>query len=432
MPKAVQEFIAGTYKREKKPSAHKKHSENVISRDLYNAAKASDKAITEAKERERVKKQVGDVRVRLAKIKDTKEAEEGLEKRIAGYQKEAEEQEQKQLDSVQLDRVLEAYKKADTVDKFLEYMLETSDLVLTQERAKKDPAIAKYLKSHFKEQELGARYEDFIEALPSEQDYIDKARGKTVREAEVPQKHKKIPEKNEGPSEETLAAIKDARTGIDEQGEPAGVEEREIIAKEPSAEKPSSEKVEIDRQYAKELRAEEAQAAYVQAYKEYDPKFTKNKTDDLIAVTRPPLFAGKELKRLYAVMEKARTSMASEAGRTVEFKADQKTGLSAEVKKELESSNKRDELLTGRKGKKTATEVDEFLDKTEGYNYHQEVTDVGEVRWNLVRAYKDMGVKITGDNAEEVLAKKPPFSYIFTAKGRKVRDLYDKYVKALK
>ena len=62
--------------------------------------------------------------------------------------------------------------------------------------------------------------------------------------------------------------------------------------------------------------AEEAQVAYVQAYREYDPKFTKNKADDLIAVTRPSLFAfgsaAKELKRLYGVMVKARENMASE------------------------------------------------------------------------------------------------------------------------
>lgn len=50
----------------------------------------------------------------------------------------------------------------------------------------------------------------------------------------------------------------------------------------------------------------------------------------------------------------------------------------------------------------------------------------------LLQAYKEMGEKITKDNEEEFLIKKPPFSYIFSAKGRKVRDLYSRYVKELK
>lgn len=74
--------------------------------------------------------------------------------------------------------------------------------------------------------------------------------------------------------------------------------------------------VEDDRRRAKELRAEEAQAAYVQAYRAYDPQFTKNKIDDLIAVTRPPFLAlssaAKELKRLHGVMVKARENVISE------------------------------------------------------------------------------------------------------------------------
>ena len=46
-----------------------------------------------------------------------------------------------------------------------------------------------------------------------------------------------------------------------------------------------------------------------------------------------------------------------------------------------------------------------------------------------------MGVLIgegEGGNEEEILAKKPPFSYIFSARGRKVWDLYNEYVRKLK
>ena len=66
---------------------------------------------------------------------------------------------------------------------------------------------------------------------------------------------------------------------------------------------------------ARETRAEDAQKAYVKAYKEHDPKFTQKLDDEVIAVTSPPIFSffsktGRELKRLYNEMLKARKSVA--------------------------------------------------------------------------------------------------------------------------
>ena len=66
---------------------------------------------------------------------------------------------------------------------------------------------------------------------------------------------------------------------------------------------------------ARETRAEDAEKAYVKAYREYDPRFTQKLDDERIAITRPPFFsffskAGGELKRLYNEMLKARKSVA--------------------------------------------------------------------------------------------------------------------------
>lgn len=161
----------------------------------------------------------------------------------------------KKSDRAKLDRILEAYEEAENAGKFLEFMLENSDMPLTQERVEKDPALAQYLKSNFEEQELGLRYEDLVQALPTEQDYIDNVMGKVEEAAE-----------KETEMQETF---------------------------------------------------EKAQAAYVKAYREFDPKFTKGKSDDLLAVTRPPFFAfgakAKELKNLYQAMDTARKNAASEA-----------------------------------------------------------------------------------------------------------------------
>jgi hypothetical protein len=94
-----------------------------------------------------------------------------------------------------------------------------------------------------------------------------------------------------------------------------------------------NQKVEADRQKAKESRSDEAQTDYVEAYKKYDPRFTKNKSDDQIAKTRPPFFAfGKavrELRRLHGVMLRAEDSKVG--------------GLSSEARQAIAESGQWDE-----------------------------------------------------------------------------------------
>lgn len=137
-------------------------------------------------------------------------------------------------------------------------------------------------------------------------------------------------------------------------------------------------KAENERQRAKELRAEESQKAYVKAYREYNPKFAKDKSDDMIAITRPPFFSlfspvKKELKRLHEAMVKARENAASEAedekiqenvaaaGR-IKFK-DTEPGLKPEAKEILKWGAEAEERAAEIKRGRADVEVDEMLNK---------------------------------------------------------------------
>lgn len=84
----------------------------------------------------------------------------------------------KKEDKPKFDRILEAYEEADTTHNFTKWMLENSDIALTRESVESAPAIEEYLKSNFKEQKSGLEYKDFLDALPTAQEYIDKARGR--------------------------------------------------------------------------------------------------------------------------------------------------------------------------------------------------------------------------------------------------------------
>jgi hypothetical protein len=84
---------------------------------------------------------------------------------------------------------------------------------------------------------------------------------------------------------------------------------------------------------AQESRSNEATTDYVEAYKKYDPRFTKNKSDDQIAKSKPPFFAfgkaARELKRLYVVMVRAEDSKLG--------------GLSPEARQAIMESAKKEE-----------------------------------------------------------------------------------------
>ncbi len=187
-----------------------------------------------------------------------------------------------------LDRILEAYEEAQNAQKFMDFMLKVSPMLLTKEEIENNSTINQYLKSNFKEEELGLRYDDFLVALPTKEDYVDHARGGKIEEAV-----KHAPDTNQIPE-------------LHPQSGEISAKER----KNRNSDNSNSPKVEIEQRYAKESRLyTEAKIAYVRAYREYDPSFTTNKPDDLVAEAKPPFFAfgfaAKELKRLYGVMVQA-------------------------------------------------------------------------------------------------------------------------------
>lgn len=265
------------------PKGKRKVNENIISRDLYKAAKAADEIEVKSEDIMETEEHPPSSKLITSEKAKTISGEINLESKL------------KKSDRAKLDRILEAYEEADSADKFFEFMLENSDIQLTKERVEKDPALAQYLKSNFEEQELGLRYEDLVQALPTEQDYLNNVMGK-VEEAAKPKKVKVIPAKSPA---RTVEPAMSAEKVIEPK--PVLLPPEEVV----------EEKTEMQETF------EKAQATYAQAYREFDPKFTKNKSNDLVAVTRPPFLAfgakAKELKNLYQAMDTARKNAASEA-----------------------------------------------------------------------------------------------------------------------
>ena len=165
--------------------------------------------------------------------------------------------------------ILTVYEKARTAGDFTSWMLESGGMHLTKEWVEIDPAVGRYLKENFKEKS-GLRLDDLLNALPTAQEYIDKARGREARKTEKRQTVKVIEEKNQKCWKKQEKKI--AKTGKTE-GE---IKEynKNVVSREG-----------YDFTKAKESRAEDAQRAYVKAYREYDPGFTTNKADDVIYVT---------------------------------------------------------------------------------------------------------------------------------------------------
>ena len=148
-----------------------------------------------------------------------------------------------------------------------------------------------------------------------------------------------------------------------------GATNKHVISRAPqeaAGEAGKTKRFGIDMQPFKETWSDDAQDAYVKAYREYDPRFTNGKSDDLIAVTRPPFFsfgkAARELKRLYGVMVEARKNRNSEkdskkirenvAKSGVKFHNE--GGLPSETREALISSGELDDAIERLENKKYA------------------------------------------------------------------------------
>jgi|GEM_PF-5379931 len=133
-----------------------------------------------------------------------------------------------------------------------------------------------------------------------------------------------------------------------------------------------TERVHVEKNEEMHL-AEQAQDEYVQAYRDYDPKATRGKADDLIATFKPPFLAlsgaARRLKKLFAVMVERNgiASMSVGEGQiaknlTVSDLAKPTFGISPELRVSAEESNARDERTVGAKQQRINDQVDKALD----------------------------------------------------------------------
>lgn len=133
-----------------------------------------------------------------------------------------------------------------------------------------------------------------------------------------------------------------------------------------------TERVHVEKNEEMHL-AEQAQDEYVQAYRDYDPKATRGKADDLIATFKPPFLAlsgaARRLKKLFAVMVERNgiASMSVGEGQiaknlTVSDLAKPTFGISPELRVSAEESNARDERTVDAKQQRINDQVDKALD----------------------------------------------------------------------
>ncbi len=235
----------------------KETNKNVISGELYSSARANDAmALAQKKEKEAVVARMRETRRKLKEIKlkktapNAEVAQELADLNELSEKKRVNSERRAPEDESRLDRVLEAYAKAKNAREFTNFMLENSDVALTKERAEKEPATMQYLESNFKEQKSGLRYEDLLDALPTEQEYIDKASGWESEQTVKIDKTKIIPSGMMEKEKEDLTNVRGVISG--EINNEVKLGNREVN-KNVTSRTPKTKAVEIEPKYAKEL-----------------------------------------------------------------------------------------------------------------------------------------------------------------------------------
>lgn len=345
----------------------------------------------------------------------------GMDKRDAKFLAAA--KKEKEIQS-ELDKTLAAYEKAESATDFANYVLENSDIVLTKEKAQSNPAINEYFKNNFKGEESGLRYQDLIDALPMEGDYVEKAGRENVKKEAKPAKKRASKEKDAEALKGVRGKIAGEKVVIDEEyAREVGMIPPEKSKLDEDAEpyldyqisNYQKEKPQVDAKRLKEVAAEEAQRRYVRAYREYDPSFTTNKADDLIAITRPPFLAfgagARELKNLYKKMAQAREDAASEASlepqtrEALSSMAKQNVGKEAlapqSAREALKRAAKEDEESIAPGNRKISPAAEEFVEQPSEEVQEQEAEENQEEQINqkkeftspLIERLKGMSIK---------------------------------------
>lgn len=322
----------------KSPSPHRKKISSLKSPEELGAALATaDQAIKaektkralESKDRMLKRFDRGTAEIAVKKAEANKASMTELRGKLKNREKEKAKHDE-------FAKVVKIYQEGGE-EKMNQYLFEESDSKnrLTQEQLKSDPKAQEFLKKMFSEDGLEQTFDDFVVSLPTEQDYVENIVEKIKRTSSEPSAE----------TTDVLAEIKQMKAPVEAREEivaAEGVKEKKRsrlitseentsvsgeINNEPESgkrvtnknvikravyEAPAMEKFKSDLQPLKESRSGEARVAYVKAYREYDPRFTTNKPDNLIAKTKPPFFsfgkAARELKRLHGVMVRAEES----------------------------------------------------------------------------------------------------------------------------
>ncbi|MBP6859406.1 MAG: hypothetical protein KBC69_02165 [Candidatus Magasanikbacteria bacterium] len=166
---------------------------------------------------------------------------------------------------------------------------------LTKEMLEKDLSLQKQLAGMFVADSRKRTVEDFLVSMPTEEEYVVNVTKKINTKDDDQGIVSGEINNADGlsvklPSDDILNELERVRKER---------EEEEFLAEFKNVQTPVEKKQEL-------VLAEQAQDAYVEAYRVYDPKITKDKVDDTVALLRPPFFAfgseAKKLKKLYTLM----------------------------------------------------------------------------------------------------------------------------------
>ena len=317
-PFTPEEAVKSPLPRRKKLSSHKSPEELgavLATADQVIKAEKTKRAL-ESKDRMLKKFDQGTAEIAAKKAEANKAAMGELRGKLKNREKE-----KAKFD--EMAKVVKIYQEGGE-EKMNRYLFEESDSKnrLTQEQLKSNPKAQEFLKKMFSEDDLGQTFDDFLVTLPTEQDYVENIVEKIKSSSSEPSAETtgvlaEIKQMN-APAKETEASEDDYESYVVVENKPKTSEDSSEVSGEINNEyklgKKETHKNAISRtaHETKESGMLEAQTAYVKAFREYDPRFTTSKPDNLIAKTKPPFFsfgkAARELKRLYGAMVRAEES----------------------------------------------------------------------------------------------------------------------------
>lgn len=321
--------------------------------------------------------------------------------------------------------------------------------VLTREILEKDKPLQKQLAVMFAADRAQRTLQDFIMAMPTEEDYVANAM-KRMRDVGDVNADQKADLPNRGVLAELEDIARNYRPGINYQEPVSGeIHNNDTLAsglpedvfdvrytpavkpgvkdigeyligqdrREKRAVQLSKDKKEFLADFnnsttientAEIKLAEQAQKAYVDAYRAYDAKATKDKSDDLVAMLKPPFFAlsraARELKQLYASMtERNKVLLAQDQigkNLAVSDLVKPKAGLRPDLAVAAAESNRREESMISARQQKINAEVDKALDVAEKgqekimsvHKFFARNTEPGETTAYLKRVQEKSGM----------------------------------------